>query len=162
MDRVRLGIKQLLAERKDAMRAVVRGLDADELNWTPFDAAEQQRANSIAQLVLHALDAERFLVAVVAGVRLSRDRESHFRATTDSSEQLLDTIDRAEREIAGFVDRITLDRLSEDVRIVEPTWDVPDVTRTGTYWLLHAIEHTSEHIGQAMLTRQMYEQRNPR
>lgn len=159
MDAMRDATRQMLAERKEMMREIVRGLSPEALNWVPFDGQARQEMNSIAQLLSHTLDAERFLVAVAVGVRLERDRESHFRARVESAGELLALIDSADQEISGYVGQLTADHLAAEVRIVEPTWPVPDVTHSGAYWLLHAIEHTSEHIGQALLTRQLYEER---
>lgn len=159
MDALRDGTRQMLAERKEMMREIVRGLSPEALNWIPLDGRARQEMNSIAQLLSHALDAERFLVAIVAGVRLDRDRESHFRARVDGAGDLLGLIDSADREVSGHAGQLTADLLAAQVQIVEPTWPVPDVTHSGAYWLLHAIEHTSEHIGQALLTRQWYEER---
>ena len=58
---VREAARQLLHETHAAMREAVGGLDAEALDWRP--AAE---TNSLAALVAHALEAERFLVASAA------------------------------------------------------------------------------------------------
>src|SRR4051812_37886920 len=143
--------REIFAAQHDAMRNVVRGLSAEALNWKPVTDSE---SNSIATMLSHALDAERFHLAAAADVVVDRDRESHFRVTVASADELLALIDRAEQENNGFLDRVTADRLAGVVQR-------PGPDRTGAWRLLHAVEHSNEHIGQAQLTRQLSENRSP-
>ena len=152
MDALRNAAKELLRARKELLREVVRGLDAAALNWVPVAGA-----NSIAQLVAHALDAERFLLATAVDVPLTRDRAAQFQVTAASAEELLASIDRVEREVESYLDQLSEAHGGAAITRVEPTWPVPSLTHTGAWWLLHGIEHTSEHLGQALLTRQLYE-----
>ena len=59
-------IAAFLHEGHAAMRAVVAGLPVPALDWKPGD-----ETNSIAALVVHALDAERHLTAAVADLSLT-------------------------------------------------------------------------------------------
>ncbi len=147
MDALKAAAKQVLGEQKKAMRGVVSGLDGAALNWKPIGG---QDTNSIAVLLAHALDAERYLVASSVDVTLDRDREAQFRVEVGSDADLLALIDRTESEVNGWIDSLTADHLAAD--IVRP-----NRTHSGAWWLLHAIEHSNEHVGQAMLTRQLYE-----
>ncbi|MDQ3547513.1 MAG: DinB family protein, partial [Chloroflexota bacterium] len=85
MDALKTAAKQVLGEQKKAMRDVVSGLDGAALNWKPIDG---QDTNSIAVLLSHALDAERYLVASSVDVTLDRDREAQFRVEVASDADL--------------------------------------------------------------------------
>jgi uncharacterized damage-inducible protein DinB len=147
MDALKMAAKQILGNQKTAMREVVNGLDSAALNWKPLDG---QDTNSIAVLITHALDAERYLVAASVDVTLDRDREAQFRVEVESAADLLALIDRTEAEVNGWLDSLTADQLAADVVR-------PNRTHSGAWWLLHAIEHSNEHVGQALLTRQIIE-----
>ena len=147
MDALKAAAKQVLGVQKQAMRDVVSGLDGTALNWKPLDG---QETNSIAVLLSHALDAERYLVASSVDVTLDRDREAQFRVEVESAGDLLALIDRTETEVNGWIDSLTAEQLAAEIAR-------PNRTHTGAWWLLHAIEHSNEHVGQALLTRQLYE-----
>ena len=149
MDAIKAAAKQVLGVQKQAMRDVVSGLDGAALNWKPLDG---QETNSIAVLLSHALDAERYLVASSVDVTLDRDREAQFRVEVESAGDLLALIDRTETEVNGWIDSLTSEQLAAEVAR-------PNRTHPGAWWFLHAIEHSNEHVGQALLTRQLYEAR---
>lgn len=140
-------LRSILHDQHQTMREVVRGLSADALNWKPVEGA-----NSICVLVSHALDAEKFLLTSALDVSFERDRESHFRAIAHSDADLLALIDRAEAEHDGYLGGLTAEHLAREVAR-------PGRTHTGAWWVLHAVEHTREHVGQALLTRQLWEAR---
>ena len=147
---VREAARQLLHETHAAMREAVGGLDAEALDWRP--AAE---TNSLAALVAHALEAERFLVASAADVAVERDRDAQFRVQVSGPDVLLALIDRRETEIDGYLDLVGAEQLGRE--IVRSGRG-----RSGAWWLLHAVDHGREHLGQAMLTRQLWEARERR
>ena len=140
-------IAAFLHEGHAAMRAVVAGLPVLTLDWKPGE-----ETNSIAALVVHALDTERHLSAAVADLSLTRDREAAFRVTGLASDALVALIDATERDVDAHLGLITLDRL-------EATIVRPNRTESGARWLIRAAAHSREHIGQATLTRQLAEQR---
>lgn len=145
---VRESARTILHDQHRRWREVVTGLEADALNWKPGE-----ETNSIAVLVSHALDAERFLLSSSVDVEVDRDREAKFRVEAASADNLLTHIDEMEREIDGYLDQITAETLSAETAR-------PGRTRTGAWWVHHALEHSCEHVGQAELTRQMWEQRS--
>ncbi|HEX2283028.1 MAG TPA: DinB family protein [Thermomicrobiales bacterium] len=147
VDTIRDTCRTILHNQHDRWRNVVNGLNAEALNWKPGD-----ETNSIAVLLSHGLDAERFCVANSVDVTLDRDREAKFRTQVSSADDLLSVIDESEREIDGYLDRMTADSLSAEVTR-------GDRTRTGAWWVLHSLEHSCEHAGQAELTRQLWEHR---
>lgn len=147
LDAIRETTRTILHDQHRRWREVVDGLDADALNWRPGE-----ETNSLAVLVSHALDAERFLLATAVDATIERDREAHFRATANGPDELLAYIDEVERDVDGY-----LDQLTDDLLATEITRGPRSVT--GAWWALHAVEHSCEHIGHAELTRQMWEQR---
>jgi hypothetical protein len=141
------GLKQLFHEQHNEWRKIMVGLNAEALNWKPGDDT-----NSLAALIAHTCDAERFLMAIALGIKLDRDREAKFRVIVSVADELLNLLEEAEAEVDGYIDRLT-----DDSFITEHT--LPGRTHTGAWWSLRALEHSREHIGQGLLTRQMYELR---
>ena len=129
-----------------AMRDLVAALPVSALDWKPG-----QETNSIATLVVHALDAERHLTGVVADLALPRDREAAFRVEGLTGDELVTQIDAAERDVDGHLALVTGDRLAATI-------ERPSRTATGAGWLVFVAAHSREHIGQASLTRQLAEQ----
>jgi uncharacterized damage-inducible protein DinB len=132
-------------EAHEAMRAVVGGLGPALLDWKPGD-----QTNSIAVLVAHALDSERHGTAVVVGITMPRDRDAAFAARGLTADELVKMIDSTERDVDGYLARLT------DQDLVAPLVRFGR-TASGARWLLHAAVHDQEHIGQAYLTRQLAE-----
>ena len=149
---VRDGMKQVLAEHHASWREVLDGLTPEALNWTPGP-----ETNSIAVLVTHSLGAEESLLSTVVGRTLSRDRDAEFRVHSSDAAALARRVDEVGTRTAALVDAIGADDLSE---IRQPANDRLNRRFPGIWWLLHAVEHNREHIGQAMLTRQLYELRS--
>jgi uncharacterized damage-inducible protein DinB len=145
MEVLRDGARQVLSEQKASMREIVSDMSAEALNWKPQGVGD---TNSIAQMLAHALDAERFLVAAAVDQQVDRDRERHFRVSVARSQELLDLIDQIEQEVNGYLERLTPAHLGQQITR-------SGRSHSGTWWLLHAIEHSREHIGQAYLTKQL-------
>lgn len=139
--------RMVLHTQHASWKEIVTGLSSDALNWKPG-----AQTNSIAVLLFHALHAERSLVAAAAGTQLPRDREAEFRVTASGADALLSLIDETEKDVDGYITMLTGDHLSQEVARTTRI-------RTGCAWLLHALEHGREHVGQAYLTRQLWEQR---
>lgn len=141
------GAREIFRDQHKWWREIVGDLDAEALNWRPGG-----ETNSLAVLVAHAFDSERYWTAEAAGITLDRDREAKFRTVARDDGDLLSIIDASAQDVDGFIERITAETLlSESVR--------RGTVRSGAWCLLHAIEHSREHTGQAALTRQLYEQR---
>lgn len=143
---VREATRQILQTQHAGWRDIVTGLSTDALNWKPGD-----ETNSIAVLISHALDAERFLLATSVDAEIDRDREAKFRVEASSADELLALIDQTERDGNGYLEMLTTDHLGQEIARTTRS-------HTGSWWLLHAIEHSCEHLGQASLTRQLWEQ----
>jgi uncharacterized damage-inducible protein DinB len=151
MTSFRQGMKTVLAESHQEMRQVIEGLDADALNWVPGP-----EMNSIAVLITHSLGAEHSLLTTALGDPVDRDRDAEFRARASSAEELNALIDRIDHLMPELIDRLAPEDLEQERS--RPN-DRLGRTKPGMWWLLHAVEHNREHLGQMFMTRQMYEQR---
>ena len=149
---VRDGMKQVLAEQHASWHEVLGGLSPEALNWTPGP-----ETNSITALVTHSLGAEESLLSTVVGQAVNRDRDAEFRAQSSDAAALARRVDEVGARTAALVDRLDAADLAE---IRQPANDRLNRRFPGIWWLLHAVEHNREHIGQAMLTRQLYELRS--
>jgi hypothetical protein len=83
---------------------------------------------------------------------LDRDRERHFHVEGMTESDLLALIDRVAQEVDGYLDQLDTGQLGART-------SHSGRNETRAWRLLHAIEHSREHIGQALLTRQLWEER---
>lgn len=144
------GWKAMSAEHHQDMRDIVAGQDAEGLNWRPGP-----ETNSLAVLVTHILGAELSCVTTALGSPSNRDRDAEFRAVADGPEELIAEIDRIDGMIPGLIDQLS----AEDLETMRTRpHDRLNREKPGIWWLLHGMRHTREHIGQMLLTKQMYEQ----
>ena len=134
----------------NTLRSTLDGLDADAMNWSPGP-----EMNSIAVLYTHLLGAENAMTATVAGESFERDRDAEFRATQDPA-SLLKLVNDTEGRVMPRIDKLTMEALAANHA---PAGDRLGRKNLGSWWIFHAVEHSREHIGQALLTRQLYEQR---
>ena len=144
------GLTTVIAEHHQDMRDTVSGLDADALNWRPGP-----ETNSLAVLVIHILGAAHSCVTTALGDPIERDRDAEFQATANGPDELIAEIDRIDGLMPGLIQRLTAEDL--DAERTRPN-DRLGRTKPGIWWIMHAVEHNREHIGQMFLTRQMYEQ----
>jgi hypothetical protein len=147
---LREGWKTMTAEHHQDMREIVADLDAEALNWRPGPDT-----NSLAVLVIHLLGAVHSCVTTTLGKPIDRDRDAEFRVVASGPEELLAEIDRIDALLPALVDEIT----AEDLEAMRkrPN-DRLNREKSGVWWLFHGMRHAREHIGQMLLTRQMYEQ----
>ncbi len=129
-------------------RKSVAGLDPPALDRVPVDGA-----NSIAVLVAHALASQADWLHLASGRSIARDRDAEFRTRGRSADDLLVAIDRAAAAVPDLV-RAAVDGGVETMRRTRDGRPV-----SGLYCLLHALQHTTEHVGQAELTRQLVQAR---
>jgi uncharacterized damage-inducible protein DinB len=139
----------LLQERHNDILEVLEGLPPAALDWTPGPDM-----NSISVLVFHLTGSERYWIGDIAAQEPShRDRDAEFRVHDMSldilKKRLTDNIEYA---------RQVLDKMS--VQNLETVRVLPSGKRelTVAWALLHALEHTTLHLGQIQITRQLWEQ----
>jgi hypothetical protein len=140
----------------EGLHRAVDGLTPEALNWRPAG----DDTNPIAVLVVHAMGSTRSWLAVAFGAPLpDRDRPAEFRTVADDA-----------TDLGAHVDRMAEDcrRLFDGVDVFDPEMMRASHARTssgevevvsGAWALLHAVEHLSEHVGHAQLTRQLWDRR---
>lgn len=153
IESLQASIRQVLSEQKMAMREVINAVGDEGLNWLP---GGNEETNSIAQMLSHALEAERFLAATAVDATIDRNREAQFQVANVTVNDLLANIDQTEQIVNGYIAQFTSAHVGQE--FTRGTGQ-GSRTRSGGWWLLHAVEHSSEHIGQAHLTRQLFDGR---
>jgi len=90
-----------------------------------------------------------------------RDRDSEFRTTTLTGEEILAFVDSMSADCRALLDTdAPFDPGASRATHRRPTLDAPDPHTESAAWaLVHALEHLSEHVGHAQLTRQLWERR---
>ena len=72
---------------------------------------------------------------------------------------VINKIREARPEVVGISMRLGdlhIDKLTDDLLVSEH--ELPGRVHSGAWWCLRAVEHSREHLGQALLTLQMYQQ----
>ena len=154
-DPILTSARAVLRAAHNDMRAAIDGLPTDALNWRPTP----KDTNSIAVLAIHSLTSTRHWLSVAVDEPLpSRDRDAEFEAIARTPAELLHFVDSA---TAVCLDLVSKER-SVDWSALRQHWArEQDVQPFAAWALLHALEHLREHVGQMMLTRQLWEQRSP-
>ena len=141
----------LLAVRHHEIIEALEGLPSAALDWTPGP-----ETNSISVLIFHLTGAERYWIGDVASQDpKERDREAEFRVREVGidvlKKRLADNLEYARQALS----RLTVQDL-EAVRV-----SARDERSFTVAWaLLHALEHTTLHLGQIQITRQLWQQRS--
>jgi len=142
--------RELFDEAFGGMRDAIEGLSAEALAWRP----PADDSNPITVLAVHSMHSTRWWLTASRGLPLpDRDRPSEFVAETGGDAELLEFFDRMVTECRGRLD---------PAEPFEPDAErsIPDDEPVSAAWaLLHALEHLREHVAQAQLTRQLWEQR---
>jgi uncharacterized damage-inducible protein DinB len=139
----------LLDRSFGALRTAVEGLTAEQLNSRLMDGT-----NPLAVIVEHALASTTSWISLAVGADLpARDRPAEFQVRVEDVTAFLADFDARRttclRLLAGADawdgDRVGFARWTSE----------PDEPVSAAWALLHALEHLSEHVGQAELTRQL-------
>lgn len=140
-----------LAAQHAALKAALDGLGPDALDWVPGPGM-----NAIAVLIVHLAGAERYWIGDVALQDPSgRVRAREFEARAHSVETLTAHLDRSLAYARSGLADASLEMLAAPRRSVNH----PDRPFTVGWALLHALEHTAEHVGHIQLTRQLWDAR---
>lgn len=126
----------------------IEGLPAEALDWSP--GADM---NSISVLITHLTGAERYWMGDVASQDPSnRDREAEFKVH-DVDANLL------KKRMAGNLEYARTALKNFTLADLQATRNTRDGESFTVAWaLLHTLEHTTLHLGQIQLTRQLWEQ----
>ena len=134
----------------EEIKKSIHGLDKDALDWVPTEGA-----NSINILVTHLTASEKFwAVAVALGKESDRVRAEEFKVQGLTEENLVALLDGSLFEIRSGFETMTLDDLNQMRRS-----DIHDMDFTAAWAILHALEHTAQHVGHLQLTAQLWKER---
>lgn len=134
-----------LAWLHDGMKAVVRELPPDRLDWTPAPGA-----SSIARLVAHVAWSERYWIGqVVGGEPAAGAREDAFAVAGLDADALRALLDGALAQAGRAMAAVAPADLERDFTTG------PDGPVTVMGPLAHALEHTALHAGHIELTRDL-------
>jgi uncharacterized damage-inducible protein DinB len=143
----------LLQERHNEILEALEGLPPAALDWIPGPDM-----NSINVLVFHITGSTRYWIGDIAAQESShRDRDAEFRVSDVEVEvlknRLADNLEYARNVLSKFTieDLQTTRESARNGRTFTVAWA-----------LLHALEHTTLHLGQIQLTRQLWEQSKSR
>ncbi len=124
----------------------LEGQDAEGLNWRPPAAA----TNSLFVLAFHSLgSAEGFILGLLGGEQIVRDRDAEFMARGDSAEPLAARWASLQPRLRAALDTMPpsmLDRTFTHPRLG---------AMTGRAFLILVAQHMAEHAGHAELTRDL-------
>jgi hypothetical protein len=127
----------------------VEGLSPKALDWVPG-----QEMNSITVLVAHSLASEQAMIGgLILGEPPKGPRGAEFQLRGLTAADLKQRLADADQFIQAALPRISIADL-EATRI-RPRDGKPI---TVAWALLHALEHTGEHLGHLQLTRQLWDQ----
>ena len=142
--------RDIASNSLDSMRRAIVDAPPELLNWRP--AGED--TNPIAVIAVHAITSTRWWLSVaITGQAPERDRPAEFRTTVSSAEELLSIVDPLLadcRKLLAFEGDFDPGATRTDPR------DEGSAT-TSAWALTHAVEHLSEHVAHAELTRQMWD-----
>jgi len=129
----------------------VEDLPAEALDWVPGP-----EMSTICMLVVHLIGAESYWIGAVAlGEPTDRVREEEFGVhglSADELQKRLSAVDDYTRNALKRFSQPDLESVRKSHRN-EKTFSVG-------WCLVHALEHTSLHLGHIQLTRQLWEQKN--
>ena len=144
-------IVSTFAQVKSEIKAAIRDLPQESLNWTPV-AGE---ANSIYAIVTHICGSERqWMQGTIGGQAVQRDRDAEFVARGQKVDDLIALLDKTQEETASVLSKETVESLG---RIVQRYPDRPKTTALAS--VVGCLRHVSEHLGHAQLTKQLWENR---
>ena len=128
-------------------RQYLGGLTSEQLDWTP--GAE---TNSLCVLAVHVTAAERFWIGIAIDDVIERDRPAEFRAAGYQLDALESRFDTNITYYNNAFDSQSVKRLEEMV-----SFEFLDrsIECSRGWALLHALDHTAEHLGHAGMTRQL-------
>lgn len=124
----------------------LEGQDAEGLNWRP----PAEATNSLYVLAFHSLgSAAGFILGLLGGEEIVRDRDAEFRAAGNSAAPLVarwaDLEPRLRRALAAM-----------PASMLDETFTHPRVgAMTGRAFLIMVAQHMAEHAGHAELTRDL-------
>lgn len=131
------------------IKKAIEDIGEEALDWVPAG-----NTNSINVLVTHLTKAEKFWAAEIAtGQSSDRVRAEEFEAAGLNEVQLVSLLDETLHTLQEAFEHLTLGDLHTMRHSVQHDMDV-----TTGWAILHALEHTAQHVGHIQLTVQLWEE----
>ena len=131
----------------------LEGLTKEDLDWSP--GADM---NSLCALAVHVTAAERYWIGLAIDDVIKRDRPSEFRASGYGLDELKA---RFAANIAFYKRAFPSQSHSRLGELVTAALFANRPFECSRAWaLLHALDHTAEHLGHVGMTRQLLERRH--
>lgn len=152
--------RRLFEIRYNQLSELVEGMDDAGLHWKPFESDPSGgTSGSVGWLAAHSISATILLIRRAEWQMGQREWESvqgdegdHVWTEADTAQGLSERIARSRVEVEAFLDNLDEAKLGEARE--HPERDLSMSTRMD---IVHAIEHLSQHLGHASLTRQLWE-----
>lgn len=139
---------QTIDSLHDAIYRAVEPLTDAEINWR-----HPQLSNTIGIMLRHIAGSERhWIVEVVGGRKVPRNRDAEFAHDALSKEAVVATLRQAQAEVKPVFEALTAADLAREIEVPfrEERKKLP-----AAWALLHALEHTAYHLGQIQLFKKM-------
>ncbi len=137
------GLINVVHENHQDMIALVRGVDLEGLKWMPI----REKTAHLSGLVLHVLEVEEYLAGLAEGSDVPWTRPlGSSNDVVMRDKDLVARIEAVDIRLKKAIGFITEERLASLA---------PDGERTVAEALIEDLSHSSQHIGQMQLTRQL-------
>jgi len=136
-----------LQERHREIARILDELPAEAYDWKPAP-----ELNSMAVLIFHMTGSERYWIGDVVNREDShRDRDAEFKVHGLSRDALKKRIEDLEAYEKSVLEKMTLNQLEEEC--FSPRHQK---NYTVAWGLMHALEHTAEHVGHLQLMNDLW------
>ena len=167
VDTTEIGIYQRVAANKfRELTEILDGLPIEALTWKPFDQSPWHgAAGSLGWLIAHSASSTIYLLRRAEWILARRDwaevqgdeGSDEFGPANLEPGYLAARLTRAQGDVTALLDSLSADDLAG--ARVHPQRS--ELTLTVRYDIQHALEHMSQHIGHAALTRQLWALQQP-
>jgi uncharacterized damage-inducible protein DinB len=147
------GINKFLERVHMLLDRAIEGLSPEEMNWRPSPSS-----NTIGNLLKHITGSEAFWIHHVAGgLETNRVRALEFEIREFPIDEILEEYNRVKEVSSTVIEKLTEKDLEEPHIFKTQSAPSGDEQQATVHWcLMHAIEHSSQHIGQIYFVRKMY------
>ena len=153
---------KLFDDRFAEVEEILTGLDPAALLWQPFESSPWKGASSTLGFVLgHALSSTVYLLRRAEWTmrRIEWKEVTGDQGRFEFAEENHDPANMLERcrRVQAYVHAQLPTYTADDLEATRPHERRPETVFSARVEVVHALEHLSQHIGHAQLTRQLYE-----
>ena len=158
-DAILIGARDVIGESFAELRRCLDGLSVDALNWRPTADA----TNSLAALTTHALGSSRAWLCLAFDQPLpQRRRDAEFLASFADAAAARASADALIAECQRLLDTAAVADWAVRRQTFPRAATGQPMEVSAAWALLHVVDHLREHVGQMMLTRQLWQAQAPR